>query len=307
MQKSGSPKSSPGPWSLRRGAKQSDGEWYSRGYLPHRDSAALIQHVTVHLADSLPREAVEKIDLSIRLLPEGQRRNVRRERLHDLIDAGHGSCVLRIPAVADMVQDTLLFFHDVRYSLHAWVVMPNHFHVLFETLNEWTMGKIVSSWKKFSARRIRDYLRNNVSSEEAFTNANREIGDPHMAETLEAGHTNANQEIGVPRMAETSEEGRINANQEIGVPHRADCPEVIVTSSDHEVGIQESVPHRAAILRPVWHREFRDRYIRDEKHYWDTVEYIHNNPVKAGLVKSPEAWPWSGAGRGCNPFSDKES
>ena len=65
--------------------------------------------------------------------------------------------------------------------------MPNHFHVLFETVNEWTMVKIVFSWKKFSARRIRDYLRNNVSLEKVFTNANREIGDPHMAETLEEG------------------------------------------------------------------------------------------------------------------------
>ena len=46
---------------------------------------------------------------------------------------------------------------------------------------------------------------------------------------------------------------------------------------------------------PFWHREFRDRYIRDEEHYYDTVDYIHNNPVKAGLAESPETWPWSSA------------
>lgn len=46
---------------------------------------------------------------------------------------------------------------------------------------------------------------------------------------------------------------------------------------------------------PVWHREYWDRYIRDEKHFVQTVAYIHQNPVKAGLVQKPEAWRWSSA------------
>ena len=29
------------------------------------------------------------------------------------------------------------------------------------------------------------------------------------------------------------------------------------------------------------------------KEYNDKVEYIHLNPVKAGLVQRPEDWPWS--------------
>ncbi|MFH1964852.1 MAG: transposase, partial [Acidobacteriota bacterium] len=160
MQNTASPNPLPESWRLRKGAKQSQGEWYSRGYLPHRDGDAFIQHVTAHLADSLPESAIERIDLSIKLLPEAQRRNERRNRLHELIDAGHGSCILRIPAVADMVQDSLLYLHEKRYCLHAWVVMPNHFHVLFQPINDWSMAKIVSSWKKFTARKIRDYLRN---------------------------------------------------------------------------------------------------------------------------------------------------
>ena len=36
--------------------------------------------------------------------------------------------------------------------------------------------------------------------------------------------------------------------------------------------------------------DYRDRYVRDEEHYRKTVRYIENNPVKAGLVKSPEQW-----------------
>ena len=72
------------------------------------------------------------------------------------IDAGHGSCVLRKPRIADMVQRSLLRFDSQRYCLLAWVVMPNHVHALFEPIEGWTVAKIVAGWKKFMARKICD-------------------------------------------------------------------------------------------------------------------------------------------------------
>lgn len=42
-------------------------------------------------------------------------------------------------------------------------------------------------------------------------------------------------------------------------------------------------------------REYWDRYIRDENHYRKTIDYIHRNPVSAGLCARPESWPWSSA------------
>ncbi|MDY6877083.1 MAG: transposase [Chloroflexota bacterium] len=44
-----------------------------------------------------------------------------------------------------------------------------------------------------------------------------------------------------------------------------------------------------------WFPEYFDRYIRDECHFANAVHYIHENPVKAGLVEKPEAWPFSSA------------
>jgi hypothetical protein len=43
-------------------------------------------------------------------------------------------------------------------------------------------------------------------------------------------------------------------------------------------------------------REYWDRFIRNEKHFTAAVEYIHMNPVKAGLVEKAEDWYWSSAG-----------
>jgi geranylgeranyl pyrophosphate synthase/REP element-mobilizing transposase RayT len=42
-----------------------------------------------------------------------------------------------------------------------------------------------------------------------------------------------------------------------------------------------------------WMADYFDRYIRDEKHYQNVLEYVHLNPVNAGLVKSAEKWKWS--------------
>jgi len=44
-----------------------------------------------------------------------------------------------------------------------------------------------------------------------------------------------------------------------------------------------------------WQREVFDRYVRDEQHYQNAIAYIENNPVKAGLCRRPEDWPWSSA------------
>ena len=44
-----------------------------------------------------------------------------------------------------------------------------------------------------------------------------------------------------------------------------------------------------------WQREYFDRYIRDQAHFVAAVEYIENNPVKAGLCQSPPQWRYSSA------------
>ncbi len=40
-----------------------------------------------------------------------------------------------------------------------------------------------------------------------------------------------------------------------------------------------------------------DRFIRDAKHYDAVVEYLAENPVKAGLCSNPEEWRWSHLGK----------
>ena len=43
----------------------------------------------------------------------------------------------------------------------------------------------------------------------------------------------------------------------------------------------------------LWQPRFFDRALRTVKEYGEKVEYIHQNPVQAGLVRRAEDWPWS--------------
>jgi len=49
----------------------------------------------------------------------------------------------------------------------------------------------------------------------------------------------------------------------------------------------------------LWQPRFFDRALRSVKEYNEKVEYIHLNPVRAGLVSRPEDWWWSS----CNEYA----
>jgi REP element-mobilizing transposase RayT len=170
--------------------------WHSRGYLPHFDSAETTQFVTFRLADSLPRAVAE----ALAKLPDNLAETDHR------LDGGFGSCWLKQPLVAELVQDALVHFDGQRYRLLAWCIMPNHVHVVVEPISGHILGSIMHTWKSFTAKE-----------------ANRILGRNG----------------------------------------------------------------------PFWHKDYFDRFIRDEGHLARTIDYVENNPSKAGLVSVDTAWPWS--------------
>ncbi len=87
---------------------------------------------------------------------EAERRAAQRAefaRMEAWLDAGAGSCVLGEPKVAELMAGALRHFEGERYRLPAWVVMPNHVHVLIEPMGAHVLGDIVGSWKQYVARR----------------------------------------------------------------------------------------------------------------------------------------------------------
>ncbi len=76
------------------------------------------------------------------------------EKLDCWLDAGSGNCILQQPEARSILEDSLRYFSGERYRLDAYVIMPNHVHVLVTPLGEHTLSKIIKGWKSVSTREI---------------------------------------------------------------------------------------------------------------------------------------------------------
>ena len=212
------PKNAPNP--LRSGI-------HSRGYLPHVKREGASYFVTFRLADSLPNEVLLGFE---REIAEGLRRlqaakacgeqvsdsevelaRELRRKIERYLDQGAGACHLRRADIAELVAGAMQFFHEQRYLLDDWVVMPNHVHAVVWPMPNFVLGDILKTWKQFTSRRAKKIL-----------------------------------------------------------------------------GLGEE---------PFWQPEFYDHWIRSDDDKSRIRAYVRNNPVKAGLCKTPENWRWCSASR----------
>jgi type I restriction enzyme R subunit/putative DNA methylase len=120
--------------------------WHERGYLPHCDFSGLVQFVTFRLADSMPASRRGEWEHLLKI--EDVRE--KRTKLEKYLDRGAGECHLHDTRIAQLAEDALLHFHNERYELLAWCVMPNHVPALAHVWQT-PMGKMVQSWKRYIA------------------------------------------------------------------------------------------------------------------------------------------------------------
>ena len=110
--------------------------WHERGYLPHCDFRGLIQFVTFRLADSMPESRRGEWEHLLKIADDRE----KRTKLEEYLDRGVGECHLGDPRIAKIAEAAMLHFHNERYELLAWCVMPNHVHVLAHVWN-WRCGR----------------------------------------------------------------------------------------------------------------------------------------------------------------------
>jgi REP element-mobilizing transposase RayT len=134
-------------------------EWHSRGYLPHWEAGETPQSITFRLADSLPRDLLDRWRDELAVLPPDKADLRRRARMQAALDRGHGDPRLSNPDVAQVVEATFIYFDSERYRLHAWSVMPNHAHVLVTPNVGYSLSSIVHSWKSYTAKQANKLLK----------------------------------------------------------------------------------------------------------------------------------------------------
>jgi len=130
---------------------------------------------------------------------------VAMDRLLDT--ARFGPIDLKSPEVAALVRGSIQHCGQADCDMHAWVIMPNHVHLLFTPHTN--VSSLLCTMKGYSARQVNQWL------------------------------------------------GRTG--------------------------------------RPFWQDESYDRLVRNGEEFRRIENYILNNPVKAGLAKAVEAFPWSSA------------
>ena len=92
-------------------------------------------------------------------------------------------------AVSDLWEQ----FHENRYALFAFIIMPNHVHVVLKPFEEHSLENTLASWKKFTSRRINESLnqQGNLWQDESYDRIARD--NDHIRRILEYLETNANQ------------------------------------------------------------------------------------------------------------------
>lgn len=130
--------------------------WHERGYLPHFDAPCVTQFVTFMLHDAFPATRRSEWEGILNEPKDSQ----RRRKLETWLDRGHGECWLRRTDVATLVEDKLRERDGHAYRLRAWVVMPNHVHLVVDVWAE-PLSKLLMLWKGASARTANLALRRN--------------------------------------------------------------------------------------------------------------------------------------------------
>jgi REP element-mobilizing transposase RayT len=131
--------------------------------LPHWQQGEVMQFVTFRLGDAMPATKIRqwKEEHAAWILqhpkpwtPDQESEYHRRFtwKLEHWLDEGAGSCLLKDPACRGTVEEVLMHGQGKQVEHHAWVMMPNHLHLLFTPgLPIQTLMKV---WKGTSAQRL---------------------------------------------------------------------------------------------------------------------------------------------------------
>jgi putative transposase len=149
---------------------------FYRKDLPHfQPSDDTVFFVTTRLDGSLPKETIDRLneirDNQIALIEASnssyQEKKLQIDNAHkrffgkydDLLDnLTIGNNWLKIPAIAEIICNSLHFFDNQRYELICFTVLSNHIHVVFEVKKEYALYGIMQSLKSYSARKANELL-----------------------------------------------------------------------------------------------------------------------------------------------------
>lgn len=135
------------------------------GNLPHWHQIGKIQFITFRLADSLPQSKIKELSSFIAEFNAGYpkpwdlsttkkfRATVGRieERL---LNNGYGSCLFKKSELREVITSAIKHYSPSHYTIVAYVIMPNHVHLLVHFHSDINPERIMQSIKSYSSHQI---------------------------------------------------------------------------------------------------------------------------------------------------------
>ena len=204
-------------------------EFYRR-HLPHWQPRNAVFFVTFRLKNSLPDEVLEA------LREERERTNQNKlDRQHyfegweEFLDmAKFGPRWLSQPEVAEVIKETMHYRDGKVFDLHAFCIMSNHVHAIFEPL----------------------------SRSECHSDIRKSGWQPDRNES----------------------------------EYHSDLHKIMQSLKRHTARQANILLGREGAF---WQDESYDHVIRDSEEYTRIINYVLENPVKAGLVSKWDEWRWT--------------
>ena len=144
-------------------------KFFDGGCLPHRHQDGKLQFVTFRLADSLPQSRLKEIKHSKELFEKEHPKPWDRAtsikywnevgRLSEkYLHACCGSCCLKDSRVRTILENVIMQNNGVLYTIVAYVIMPNHVHMLIVPHGANKVNELLGGIKRLASLRINRLL-----------------------------------------------------------------------------------------------------------------------------------------------------
>ena len=240
--------------------------WATR--LPHWHQDDKYVFVTFRLADSLPKAKLrvlqEEKETWLKKHPKPW--DVKDEndyydkfvsKIDKWLDSNYGECLLKYPQNRKITENALLFFDGERYNLKAFVVMPNHVHLLMQLKKGINLENVMRSLKSFTAKQINkvmhrsgrlwqsEYFDRIIRSEDHYKNVLKYIvaNDRSLAKVMDNS---------IPYCVEAALDMEATASSQLQDTHLRDADG---STLDHLRDADDSISGRRSMNETSWQDE----------------------------------------------------
>jgi REP element-mobilizing transposase RayT len=188
------------------------------------------------------------------------------------------------------VIEDLLFAREIKQmDLRGFTLIPDHSHLMFVPMGREDYSRVMGTFKRNVSRDINDLI-----TGRSFVR-NLSAGDDSGISAGDDSGISAGDDSGIPAGDDSNRRLRENFKQtqrkylhltfELYVEHFRNLEQI---ANKYRM----KYPMKGPFIRFQWQKSFRDHIIRDDRDYYNHLDYIYNNAVKHGLVTNADDWPF---------------